>query len=99
MVFYTVRCRLRTHLACGINCDLRYGVVDTEVRSVGCVNYYKPAPLQLHNIQEIYKKKIYMPLYFTSALAECFLTEMFARFVFLSLELIHIKKSRTVHVA
>ena len=30
-----------------------------------------------------------MPLYFTFADAECFLTEMLARFVFLSLELIH----------
>ena len=97
--FYTVRCRLRTHLVCGINCDLRYGVVDTEVCSVGCVNYYKRARLQLHKIQEIYKKKICMPLYSTFAVAECFPTEKFARFVFLSLELIYIKKNRKVYVA
>lgn len=84
---------------CGINCDLRYGVLDTEVCGVRCVNYYKPAPLQLRNIQEIYKKEIYMPLCFTFAVAECFPTEMFARFVSLSLELIHIKKNREVYVA
>jgi len=88
MVFYTVRCRLGTHLAWDINCDLRCGVVDTEVRSVGRVNYCKPAPLHLHSIQEIYKKKIYMPLYFTFAVAQCFPTEMFERFVVLSLELL-----------
>jgi len=93
--FYTVKCRLRTHLVCGINCDLRYGFVDTDVRSVGCVNYYKPAPLQLHNIQEIYEKKIYKSLYFMFDVAECFPTEMLARFVFLPLELTHIDTLRT----
>jgi len=40
-----------------------------------------------------------MPLYFTFAVAECFHMEMFARFAFLSLELMHIKKNRKLYVA
>ena len=40
-----------------------------------------------------------MPLYFTFAVAECFPTEMFASFVFRSLDLIHIKNNRKMYVA